>query len=171
MSSLTSRLFRCAATPTAPVEPAVPAVGLTPAMPAARHPTSPLDLVAQAMARLVEQAAATPPRPDRLRAMEAALRDLREGMAGLNIQLVQARSAGDVAAIADWLPTVAQAMAEAEQVLPRLKQELTARRSRLGALVAVTRQRAQVEQGYKPMRGHRVAMVERQVRHCVHLVV
>ena len=150
-------------------EGATPASAPTPA-PAVR-PATPLDLVQQSMARLAAQVAAGPPRPDRLRTMATALRDLRDGVSVLNVQLAQAKARGDSDAVAGWQPVVAAALALAQQVLPLLKAELTARRGRLGALVAVTRQRAQVEQGYKPLRGHRVGLVERQVRHCVHLVV
>ncbi|WP_029015124.1 hypothetical protein [Niveispirillum irakense] len=146
---------------TAPVPPPAPA----------GRPASPLDLVQQSMARLAAQVAAGPHQPDRLRTMATALRDLRDGVSVLNVQLAQAKARGDSEAVASWQPVVAAALAQAQQVLPLLKEELTARRGRLGALVAVTRQRAQVEQGYKPLRGHRVGLVERQVRHCVHLVV
>ncbi|SNS52815.1 MULTISPECIES: hypothetical protein [unclassified Azospirillum] len=144
---------------------------LAPAPAAAAPAATPLDLVRQSMARLAAQVAAGPHRPDRLRTMATALRDLRDGVSVLNIQLAQAKARGDSDAVASWQPVVAEALAQAQQVLPLLKAELTARRGRLGALVTVTRQRAQVEQGYKPLRGHRIGLVERQVRHCVHLVV
>lgn len=133
--------------------------------------STPLELVSQSMARLAGQVGAVPPQPDRLRIMATALRDLRDGVSVLNVQLAQAKARGDADAVAAWQPVVAEALARAQQMLPLLKAELTARRGRLGALVAITRQRAQVEQGYKPLRGHRVGLIERQVRHCVHLVV
>lgn len=142
-----------------------------PAPSAGRHPATALDLIDRSMAQLATQVTAAPPRPDRLRTMTTALRDLRDGVSVLNVQLAQAKARGDTDIVVHWQSVVAKALAQAQQVLPLLKAELTARRGRLAALVVVTRQRAQVEQGYKPLRGHRVGLVERQVRHCVHLVV
>ncbi|WP_114393800.1 hypothetical protein [Oleisolibacter albus] len=108
--------------------------------------------------------------PARLKRMDAALRELRTGVMRLTVQLQQAKAAGRGADLAAVLtPSVATALAELGAALPRLAAEMKARRTRLAALMQVTRQRAQEPQGYRPLRGGRMALVQRQVRHCVQI--
>lgn len=134
----------------------------------APHPD--LILVQNAVATLTELAAQKRPEFDRLRAMEKALRDLREGTTCLSVLIREAKARGTPEKVAGWHEMLGGALAGVAEILPILAAETKARKGRLSALLAVTRQRAQVEQGYRPARGGRIAMVQRQVHHCVHVV-
>jgi len=134
----------------------------------APHPD--LILVQNAIATLTDLAAQQRPELDRLRAMEQALRDLREGTSCLSVLIREAKMRGTPEKVAGWQEMLGAALKGVAEILPQLAAETKARKGRLSALLAITRQRAQVEQGYRPARGGRITTVQRQVRHCIQVV-